>query len=296
MINSHIDISRMLLGLPGSAHIASVEQHSAEGTETRPPLPAIDTDGDEQPETLSVLLVSEDAQTRAGLCARLVGADAPCYSVEVASSQAQAAACVSQRQFHIGVAELRQGEDPADWLKALAGGGAAVVVVGQHATQAVAAFDLGAVDFVLRDAEPQRLQAALRRAALRSSTADHAGLPRQAAGVPRAGKRWMRVMRNGELLAAPIDEALYFRAERKLTRVVFRDADGFLHMGINTVARELDGQQFWRIHRGTIINAQHIGSVRRDEFGRVQVRMRDSQEPLQVSQPYEHLLYREGFF
>jgi DNA-binding LytR/AlgR family response regulator len=51
----------------------------------------------------------------------------------------------------------------------------------------------------------------------------------------------------------------------------------------------MDSRSFLRIHRSTIVNIQHVRSVRRDEFGRLCVTIKDHGDVLAVSKPFERV-------
>ena len=55
------------------------------------------------------------------------------------------------------------------------------------------------------------------------------------------------------------------------------------------LAEELDPDQFWRIHRGSIINVNRIAGVHRSFAGRYTVRLKELPETLTVSRSYGHL-------
>ncbi len=93
---------------------------------------------------------------------------------------------------------------------------------------------------------------------------------------------------------ARLSDVRYFEAQRKYTRVVMKDNEGLLKMGISNTLEHLDNDMFWRIHRSVIVNVAHMASSRRDELGRLYVRLTDRSERLHVSRSFEHL-FRDGF-
>ncbi len=250
---------------------------------------------------LRVLIASAHAPTRAKFSAHLAEEASAPFAVHVVPSLQQAEDAARSGGFDIGVLDVTGEQCSGNGLRHLIGQRPAMVIVARNACDALAAFDYGAVDFLLRLAAPERIQLAIARAlvwlnATLLGAASPAPEPVADNLNLNAGKRWVRAVRNGELISAPLDEAMYFQAERKLTRVVFPDTDAYLHLGINAVARHLDSQQFWRIHRSTIVNAKHVSAVRRDELGRVHVLLRSRSERLSASRPYERALVSEGLF
>jgi len=55
------------------------------------------------------------------------------------------------------------------------------------------------------------------------------------------------------------------------------------------LVEELDSDQFWHIHRGTIINVSRIGKISRSFAGRLIITLKDLPETLTVSRSYAHL-------
>ncbi|MFG5410329.1 LytTR family DNA-binding domain-containing protein [Piscinibacter sakaiensis] len=86
-----------------------------------------------------------------------------------------------------------------------------------------------------------------------------------------------------------VDEVQYFQADNKYTRVVTRDGEALIRKSLKELVEELDAQQFWQIHRGTLVNAMAVAGVSRDFRGRLLVKLKDRAETLQVSDSYAHL-------
>jgi len=169
----------------------------------------------------------------------------------------------------------------------------AIVFVTSNPLFAHEAFEMGAVDCLAKPVEHARLALAFER--IRSWTRARAEAAAAPAGGEEVASRWLRMVRNGSLVVTPLDNVVYFQAERKLTRVVLEDTDGYLHMGINAVAAKLDPRGFWRLHRSTIVNGRFVSMVQRDELGRLSVRMHGRSELLFVSKSHD-ALWRDGIF
>lgn len=118
--------------------------------------------------------------------------------------------------------------------------------------------------------------------------------PQLVYGTTTSPKQWVRATDGDELIAAKLADVVYFQAERKRTRVVLPSRHAWMHLGISAIARQLDTAIFWRIHRSIIVNVHHLHTMRRDEFGRVEVRLRQRTERLRMSRPYERELFCDG--
>lgn len=150
------------------------------------------------------------------------------------------------------------------------------------------AFTAEALDFILKPIKTDRFEHALRKAESFLMSKRFAGSPR-----PRVADS-LRMFRGHELVWAQLAEVRYFEAQRKYTRVVLKDQEGLLKMGLSTVVQHVSLDRFWRIHRGLILNVAHMSSAKRDELGRLRIKLADRDERLIVSKPYEHL-FRDGF-
>ncbi len=152
---------------------------------------------------------------------------------------------------------------------------------------AAEAFTHDAIDFLLKPLRAERLEQALQKAEA------SVGAKPVRSNAPGHLKS-LRMIRGHDLVWAPLTEVRFFEAQKKYTRVVLKDQDGLLRMGIGSVAQHLDVHQFWRIHRGIILNVAHMAAANRDDLGRMVVRIIDRKEKLIVSRPYEHL-FKDGF-
>jgi DNA-binding LytR/AlgR family response regulator len=157
---------------------------------------------------------------------------------------------------------------------------------------AAEAFDCDAADYVLKPVRADRFEQALRKAEsiLATRSAELGLRPAR----PSAAFRSIRFLRGQDLVWSPLSAVLYFQAQRKYTRVVLKDQEGLLRLGLNLVHQHLRPSDFMRIHRGFVVNVNHIEGARRDDFGRLVVRMTGRDDRLIVSKPYEHL-FRDGF-
>ncbi|MGI4779342.1 MAG: LytR/AlgR family response regulator transcription factor [Janthinobacterium lividum] len=167
-----------------------------------------------------------------------------------------------------------------------------VVFVTGDALFAAEAFDCDAVDYVLKPVRADRFEQALRKVeSTLSARSAELGLR-----SPRTGAafRSIRFLRGQDLVWSPLSAVRYFQAQRKYTRVVLKDQEGLMRLGLNLVHQHLRPSDFMRIHRGFVVNVNHIEGARRDDFGRLMVRMAGRDDKLIVSKPYEHL-FRDGF-
>jgi DNA-binding LytR/AlgR family response regulator len=177
-----------------------------------------------------------------------------------------------------------------------ASGRSHVVFVTAYDEHAVAAFDHGAVDYLLKPLQPARLFTAISRVKQRlgstpnelSSVLDRlAALPGPAPARPYL--RWINASVGQTLRLITVDEVLYFAADNKYTRVATRDSEALIRKPLKELVEELDPQQFWQIHRSTLVNASAIAGANRDFRGRLQLKLKERSESLLVAESYAHL-------
>lgn len=80
---------------------------------------------------------------------------------------------------------------------------------------------------------------------------------------------------------------MFTGSQAKFTRVVLRDGDALIKRGLGQVEQQLPSSRFIRVHRGTIVNIDHAGTLVRDDIGRLKLQMRGRTEWLHVSKAFE---------
>lgn len=169
-----------------------------------------------------------------------------------------------------------------------------VVFVTAYDQHAVAAFEHGAVDYVMKPISPARLATACNRVKERLSTAPanlesliKALAERQALAKPYL--RWINASKGNEIQILTTGEICYFQSDAKYTRAVTATSEALLNKTVKSLIDELDPAEFRQIHRGTIVNLNAIGSVVRDARGHVMLRLKQRKETLLVSETFASL-------
>lgn len=177
-----------------------------------------------------------------------------------------------------------------------------IVFTTGYAHYAVNAFDSGALDYLIKPVDGQRLQKTICRAKRQlsiSSTASSSDRDQPAhTRAEQLGARkqnflqWICTHSGRRSKFIPADHIYYFKADHKYTSIVTGDGEALINKSIKSLVSELDPIQFWRIHRSTIVNVAQIESVSRSNTGRRTVRLKDRPERLTVSRTYLHLFKR----
>ncbi len=169
-----------------------------------------------------------------------------------------------------------------------------IVFVTAHDEFAVAAFEQGAVDYVMKPFLPERLSMAIERVKARLST-DPANLQDLLENLtrhlvrPKSYLRWINASRGNDVRLITVDEICYFKSDTKYTRIVTASDESLIRRTVRELALELDPDVFWQIHRSIIVNLAEIASVQRDFRGQLQLKLKKRSETLPVSQPYSGL-------
>ncbi|MGA8033980.1 MAG: LytTR family DNA-binding domain-containing protein [Casimicrobiaceae bacterium] len=168
-----------------------------------------------------------------------------------------------------------------------------VVFVTAYDRYAVAAFEQGAIDYVMKPFSPARLATTVARlkAKADSAPAGQHGILQALRNVNGAKEylRWITASQGQELRLITVDEICYFQADNKYTLVVTAQHESLIRRPIKDLLQDLDPANFWQIHRGTVINVTAIAGLQRDIGGHLRVKLKARAETLPVSEPYLHL-------
>lgn len=148
---------------------------------------------------------------------------------------------------------------------------------------AIAAFEIGAIDYVLKPVRRERLQQTLQRMRERLRSGQTAALPPdwRPAAEPL---RWISASVGDSLRLTPLDEVLAFHAQDKYTRVLTAAGEALVRVPLKDIHPRLDASEFAYVHRSLIVRIRAIDLIRKDELGRWQVRLRGVTGSFPVSQ------------
>jgi two-component system response regulator AlgR len=139
----------------------------------------------------------------------------------------------------------------------------AIVFVTAHDGFAVEAFDLDAVDYVLKPVAPERLKRAIQRA-VASRGGEGIGVGQQVPS-PWIGEFW--VPYRSELLRIAASDVDRIDAERDYVRLHVAERSYLLLQTVTGLEARLDPAMFIRLHRSTILRRDRITALRHDGLG-----------------------------
>lgn len=169
-----------------------------------------------------------------------------------------------------------------------------VVFVTAYDKYALAAFEQGAADYVLKPFSIARLATTVQRLKERLSSrpADLDELLetlRSRDVAPRAHLRWVKASQGENVRLITVDEVLFFQSDCKYTLVVTAEGESLIRKSIAELLQELDPETFWQIHRGTIVNVNAVAAVHRNRNGTLELKLKRHDRQLSVSVSYAHL-------
>ena len=138
----------------------------------------------------------------------------------------------------------------------------ALVFVTAHDSFAVEAFDLDAVDYVLKPVAPDRLERAIARAVARRR-----GTPAERTRAPSPWISEFWVPHRSELLRIAASDVDRIDAERDYVRLHVSERSYLLLHTIASLEERLDPAMFIRLHRSTILRRDRITGLRHDGLG-----------------------------
>ena len=184
----------------------------------------------------------------------------------------------------------------------------ALVFITAYDQYAVQAFETQAIDYVLKPVQPARLAKtaakvqdllARRGQAPADFDATLAQLRNLLGSVPTSSAvqaknpdgplTMIQVSVGSSIRMVPVAEVVYFEAADKYVRVLTAGHEYLIRTPLKELVPQLDAAQFWQVHRGTVVRADAIDSVSRDEAGKLHLALRGRPEKLAVSRLYAHL-------
>ncbi len=191
----------------------------------------------------------------------------------------------------------------------------ALVFVTAYDQYAVQAFETQAVDYVLKPVQKARLARTVAKlqqqlagraqatapagagegsaldatlAQLRALLAGGAA-PAAAAPTSTAPLKVIQASVGTSIRMVPVDEVDYFEAADKYVRVLAGAHEYLIRTPLKELLPQLDAQRFWQVHRGTVVRAEAIETVTRDEAGKLYLHLRGRTDRVTVSRLYAHL-------
>lgn len=154
----------------------------------------------------------------------------------------------------------------------------AIIFTTAYQDHAIRAFELNAIDYLLKPIRKSRLEEALSRSQIALKTAiDDVRLKDK-----NATRSHISVLDKGRLILIPVNEILYLKADDKYVMVVWSGGKQLLNEPLKILEQEFQ-QQLIRIHRNALIAKSKIASLQKQENGMATIKLRGIDDELQVS-------------
>jgi DNA-binding LytR/AlgR family response regulator len=252
---------------------------------------------------LTAMIADDEAPMRDLLRARLAAVWPELRIVAEAANGVEAVALGEQHQPDIAFLDIRMpglnGIEAARQLYRRSH----IVFATAYDQYALDAFEQGALDYLLKPVSAERLATTCARLRSRMKTPFpvQQDIGQQLAKLtsllenkgqekPKTGYlRWIQAQVGASLRMVSTREVLFFQSDEKYTRVQTASAEFLIRKTLKELAEELDPDEFWRIHRSTLVRVDAIGEVARDLRGRHMLRLRGHPFELEVSRNHTYL-------
>ncbi len=239
---------------------------------------------------MNVLIVDDEPLAREGM--QLLLKDEPSVtSTSEARNGAEAVRMIREKRPDIVFLDVQMPE--MDGFGVLRNIGAEnmppVIFVTAHDRYAIQAFEVNAIDYLLKPATRERCSQALARVRERIATqgADNRhvlSLLQQLAAPPKYLAR-VALRSSGKIAFVDVEDIQYVQAAENYVQLHLKNARHMLHVPIVTFESSLDPQMFLRIHRSFIVNVKHIHELETGAHGEFVVVLRGGGR-LQASRRY----------
>ncbi len=238
------------------------------------------------------LIAEDEPMLREQLKRRLAQAWPELEIASEASTGPEAVAMFDAQPVDVAFLDIRMPVMTGLEVARAIGDRAHIVFVTAYDEYAIAAFEEGAVDYLLKPVSPERIQKVVARlkARLAAPPLDLGALIAKLAAREPGGAylRWIRASLGSTMRMLPVEDVLYFQSEDKYTKVVTAETEALIRKTIKELYDELDPDAFWQIHRSTIVSLRAIVKVERDWRDQPVITLKGRPEQLTVSRTFAH--------
>jgi DNA-binding LytR/AlgR family response regulator len=243
--------------------------------------------------TPTALLAEDEAVLRKELRARLARLWPALHICAEAQNGLEAVALMERHRPDVVFLDIEMPGMSGLDVARHASGRSHVAFITAFDAHAVAAFEQGAIDYVLKPYDDARLELTIERVKQRLGSRPpeiESLLHELTRHAPRRDYlRWINASVGNDVRLITVDEICYFQAGAGYTRVFTPDRECLIRLSLKELAEQLDPACFWMIHRSTIVNANAISGVTRDLRGRLAVKLKSRPDKLAVSEAHERL-------
>ena len=221
---------------------------------------------------MKVLIVDDEPLAREGIVL-LLGEEPGVGSIAQARNGAEAVAMIRESRPDLVLLDVQMPEmDGFGVLRELgAENMPPVIFITAHDRYAIQAFEVNAIDYLLKPVTRERFSQALARVRERMSAQEtdnqHVrALLAQLAAPPKHLAR-VALRSGGKISFVALDDVLYLQAAENYVQLHLKASRHLLHVPIATLEASLDPAMFLRIHRSLIVNVKHVHELETGPHG-----------------------------
>jgi len=221
------------------------------------------------------LVVDDEPVARAGLCAMLTAFEWVEVVGEAADGEAAVEAIGRLRPELVFLDVEMPGMTGTEVLRRIERQ-PFIIFTTAFSQHAVGAFELGAVDYLLKPFGPARLSAAMER--IRTAIGEPAGvgvLERLTGALAGGPISRLFVRTGGSLVPLPIADVWWLEADGDYVIAHTARTRHALHLSLSRLEERLDPKRFVRVHRAHIVNLDHVRAFKRDLRGNLEAEFAD---------------------
>ncbi|MCL4470531.1 MAG: LytR/AlgR family response regulator transcription factor [Sulfuricella sp.] len=252
------------------------------------------------PDPLRILIVDDEAPARNRLKELLqdCAAGQPLALAGEAENGGEALGFLAQNAVDVVLLDIRMpgmdGIEAAQHMQRLPSP-PAIVFTTAYDNHAIQAFELNAIDYLLKPVRVERLCAALHKAKMLS-----AGGVSALRGLAPRGRTHLSVYERGRVVLVPVEKILYLRAELKYVTVKTAEREYLVEESLSHLEQEFD-RRFVRVHRNCLVARACIAGFERqvqdgsgEAFSGWVVLLDGCIEKLPVSRRQQHIVKEFG--
>jgi len=232
--------------------------------------------------SLTVLIVDDEPLAREGL-RELLSEDTEVSAIRESRDGREAITAIRESRPDLVLLDVQMPE--VDGFAVVRSIGAEhmppILFVTAHDAYAVRAFEVNALDYLLKPVIQERFVEALARAKARILSNDASTSSRQIISLletiasPRSYLKRLTMRSAGKTVFVAIEDVDWMKAAENYVEVHVGRATYLLHATMNTLEKSLNPETFIRIHRSVIVNLDRVKDMQSDAHGEFVITLRD---------------------
>lgn len=240
---------------------------------------------------VSIVIADDEAILLESLAGKLAQFWPQARIVARAGSGEEALEAIDQLQPQVAFLDIQMGEVNGLDVAARARHACHYVFITAYDKYAVAAFETGAIDYLLKPYSNERLQDCIARVQkrLQAPPVDIIAALRLLHQQGSPYLRRLKVQIGARIWLIPVDEVICLKAAGRYVQIITREREGLVRLPLKSLLAQLDPDRFWHIHRSIVINIDQLDHVRAGDAEQYYACMKGLDEALPISRSAQHL-------